>query len=427
MITKPEPGRGALAAILVGAAVMLALSTGMRQSMGLLQPAVLRELPLTAADYSFAIALQNLVWGLTQPIFGALVDRHGARRVAAGGALCYGLGLMVARYSSSVLPFTIGLGVITGIAMSCTGSTIAMAITSRAVSPARRSLAMGVVSAAGSGGLLFVSPLAQQLMASGGWSLAFVGFAGLAAVMLPAAMFAGGVDGRAAAETGSAQKQSAADAIREAAAHPGYVVMALAYFVCGLQLVFLTTHLPNYLDVCGLAPSVAASTLALIGLFNALGSLAFGWLGGRYSKRLLLGGIYMARAIIVTLYFTTPPTPATTLLFGAVMGSLWLGVIPLVNGLVIDIFGIRYMATLVGVAFFSHQLGSFVGAWGGGLVFSWLGSYEWAWRFTAGISFVAGIAQMRMNLRPIARSAGPTALHVGGNSSDHLGSMGNTR
>jgi predicted MFS family arabinose efflux permease len=185
--------------------------------------------------------------------------------------------------------------------------------------------------------------------------------------------------------------------------------MAVAFFVCGLQLVFLTTHLPSYLDLCGIDPSVTASALALIGLFNVFGSYLFGWLGGRYSKRGLLGGIYILRSLIMIAYFIAPPTPTGTLIFAAAMGSLWLGVIPLVNGLVVHLFGMRYMATLTGIAFFSHQLGSFIGAWGGGLIYGALGSYEWAWKSCVGIGLIAGALQMTMNTRPSARVAAERA------------------
>jgi predicted MFS family arabinose efflux permease len=176
--------------------------------------------------------------------------------------------------------------------------------------------------------------------------------------------------------------------------------MALAFFVCGLQLVFITTHLPNYLAICGLDPSLGASALALIGLFNVFGSYAFGWLGGRYPKQLLLGGIYIVRSLTVAAYFSFPATATSTLVFAAVMGSLWLGVVPLVNGLVVQLFGLRFMATLTGIAFLSHQVGSFIGAWGGGLIYDHLGSYDVAWKGAVIIGLIAGSFQMMMNTRP---------------------------
>ena len=394
--------------IMAGAALMLSLSMGMRQSFGLLQPHVVRDIAITAADFSLAIAIQNIVWGVTQPFVGMLADRAGVRRVMIAGVIIYAAGLVVMALSQSALMFTIGAGVCIGLALSCTGSNLAMNVAARSVSVMQRSVAMGAVSAAGSLGLVLASPLAQSMIGRGGWQLALIAFMGLAAVMLPAALMAGRAD-RIDNDHGMGAAQTVGEAVREAAGHTGYIMMAIAFFVCGLQLVFLTTHLPSYLDLCGIDPSVTASALALIGLFNVFGSYLFGWLGGRYSKRALLGGIYILRSLIMTAYFIAPPTPTGTLVFAAAMGSLWLGVIPLVNGLVVHLFGMRYMATLTGIAFFSHQLGSFIGAWGGGLIYGALGSYEWAWKSCVGIGLIAGALQMTMNTRPSARMAAERA------------------
>jgi predicted MFS family arabinose efflux permease len=414
--TKPLIDRANLGpipfwAILIGAATMLTLAMGMRQSMGLFQPHIIKDLGITAADFSFAIALQNIVWGLTQPFVGMLVDKYGARPIAVTGALIYALGLVITANAQSSLVFTFGMGICVGLALSCCASNVAMSVTSRTVSPAKRSFAMGAVSGAGSLGLMLISPLAQGLITSSGWAVAMLAFVGLAAIMIPAAFSAGMVD-RVQTVAIAGPAQSIGQAIKEATSHPGFVVMAVAFFVCGLQLVFITTHLPNYLSICGIDPSVGAQALALIGLFNAFGSVAFGWLGGRYSKRFLLGGIYILRSLILTAYFMTTPTPASTLFFAAAMGSLWLGVVPLVNGLVIHLFGLRYVATLTGVAFFSHQVGSFIGAWGGGLIFTSLGSYDWAWKISVMIGLMAGLAQMAMNIQPSKRMADQVANPV---------------
>ena len=398
-------------AILGGAAVMLSLAMGMRQSLGLFQPHLIRDIGITAADFSLAIAVQNLLWGATQPFVGMLADRHGARPVMVAGVLVYAGGLALSMVAASPLVLMLAWGVCIGLALSCTASTIAMSVTSRAVSPARRSVAMGTVSAVGSLGLTLASPMAQSLITSGGWQTAVVAFVGLAAVMLPAAWFAGGADA-IKADFGASAPQSLGEAVAEAARHPGYVVMALAFFVCGLQLVFLTTHLPAYLEICGLDPTVGANALALIGLFNVAGSYLFGWLGGHYSKHLLLGGIYVLRSLFIAAYFLVAPSPTSTLVFAAAMGTLWLGVVPLLNGLVVHLFGLRYMATLAGIAFFSHQVGSFVGAWGGGLIYSTLGSYDAAWQWAVAIGIAAGIAQMRMNTRPTQRIERERALEL---------------
>ena len=394
-----------------GAATMLSLAMGMRQSWGLFQPHVIRDVGITAADFSLAIAIQNIVWGTTQPFVGMLADRHGARPVALAGVVIYAAGLLVSLYSTSAMTFTVGSGLCIGLALSCTGSNIAMNVTARTASPARRSLAMGSVSALGSLGLTLASPLAQSLISSSGWQMAMVGFLALAAVMLPAAFLAGGAD-RISRETAAGAHQSVSEAIREALGHRGYLVLAGAFFVCGLQLVFITTHLPTYLQICGMDPSVGSTALAVVGLFNVGGSYLFGWLGGRYSKRALLGGIYVLRSLCIAAYFSVPPSPTSTLLFAAAMGTLWLGVVPLVSGLVVHLFGLRYMATLSGIAFFSHQVGSFVGAWGGGMIYSTLGSYEWAWKGAVIIGITAGLWQMGMNVRPANRMAAQRAAGV---------------
>jgi predicted MFS family arabinose efflux permease len=249
---------------------------------------------------------------------------------------------------------------------------------------------------------MVTSPLAQGVIVNAGWEMAMLAFFAITVVMLPAAVMAGRSD-RIERVVPEGPDQSVTQAVREATSHSGYMVMTMAFFVCGLQLVFLTTHLPTYLDLCGIDPSITAAALGLIGLFNAIGSLVFGWLGGIYPKHLLLGGIYVARSLFITAYFLSVPTPTTTLLFAAAMGATWLGVVPLLNGLVIHLFGLRYVATLAGVAFFSHQVGSFIGAYGGGLIYTALGSYEWAWKGAVAIGVVAGVFQMMMNTRPVER------------------------
>ena len=391
-------------AILGGAAVMLSLAMGMRQSWGLFQPHMIRDIGITAADFSLAIAIQNIVWGITQPFVGMFADRHGVRPVVLAGVTIYALGIVISILAHSVLVFTFGAGICIGLALSCTASNIAMNVTARTATAAKRMVAMGSVSAIGSLGLTIASPLAQTLITTSGWQVAMVGFLALVVVMVPAAFFAGGAD-KIETEVSTGVPQSVSQAVREAMGHSGYVVLAVAFFVCGLQLVFITTHLPTYLAICGMDPSVGANALALVGLFNVIGSYLFGWLGGLYSKRMLLGGIYVLRSLCITAYFLVPPTPTSTLVFAAAMGTLWLGVVPLVSGLVVHLFGLRYMATLSGIAFFSHQVGSFFGAWGGGLIYSTLGNYDRAWQGAVAIGILAGLFQMTMNVRPSARIA----------------------
>ncbi len=385
--------------ILIGASVMLSLAMGMRQSFGLFQPAILHSTQITAADFSLATAISNIVWGITQPFVGIFADRYGARYVMLAGVVIYAVGLVTMMLSTTALPFIFGMGICIGVALSCTASSMSMTVAARTVSAAKRSVTMGAISAAGSLGLIIASPLAQTLITSFGWQMALAGFLGLAVVMLPSAFSAGKAD-KIEIDKADDVNQSLGAVMQSALGHSGYVVMALAFFVCGLQLVFITTHLPNYLAICGLDPSLGASALALIGLFNVFGSYAFGWLGGRYPKQLLLGGIYIVRSISIAVYFALPATSTSTLVFAAVMGTLWLGVVPLVNGLVAQLFGLRFMATLTGVAFFSHQVGSFIGAWGGGLIYEKLGSYDVAWKGAVIIGLLAGSMQMLMNVRP---------------------------
>ncbi len=385
--------------ILIGASVMLSLSMGMRQSFGLFQPAILQSTQITTADFSLATAISNIVWGITQPFVGIFADRYGSRYVMLSGVVIYVVGLVTMMLSTTVLPLIFGMGICIGIALSCTASSMSMTVAARTVSAAKRSVTMGAISAAGSLGLIIASPLAQTLITNAGWQMALVGFLALAAVMLPSAFSAGKAD-KIEIDKADDINQSLGAVMQSALGHSGYVVMSIAFFVCGLQLVFITTHLPNYLAICGLDPSLGASALALIGLFNVFGSYAFGWLGGIYPKQFLLGGIYIVRSIAIATYFTLPATSTSTLVFAAVMGSLWLGVVPLVNGLVAQLFGLRFMATLTGVAFFSHQVGSFIGAWGGGLIFDKLGTYDVAWKGAVIIGLLAGSMQMLMNVRP---------------------------
>jgi predicted MFS family arabinose efflux permease len=382
---------------------MLSLAMGMRQSLGLFMSPITRDIALTAADFAIAIAVQNIVWGVTQPFVGALVDRYGTRWIAVVGVLLYAAGLGMTL--TGPLGVLLGAGVLIGVSLSCCTSGIAAKIAARVVRPERRSLAFGLISAAGSVGTVVVAPFAQGVIQAEGWQIALVALIGLTAAMLPAAFIGGRADRLAAAAPAASAEQTLLAAIREAGGHSGYVVMAAAFFVCGLQLVFITTHLPTYLAICGVDPMVGAQALSLIGAFNVIGSWLFGWLGDRYPKKSLLGLIYLLRSAFLSAYFMLPPSQASTLLFAAAMGLLWLGVIPLVNGLVTEIFGIKFLATLTGLAFFSHQLGSFLGAWGGGVIYEALGSYELAWQLAVAIGVVAGGMQLFMNDRPTPRMA----------------------
>jgi MFS family permease len=376
--------------ILIGAAVLMSLGMGIRQSFGLFLTPVTRDLALTAADFTLAIAVQNIVWGLSQAPIGAIADRFGLRTTMMAGAAIYVVGLAVMAAAAGA-PALIVSGVLIGIALSCVASSLAMTAAARAVSEERRSQMLGVVAAAGSLGTLLVPLATQALLAHEAWQIGALFFLILAVAMLPAAFWAGGADrmpGRGVAKT------TMREVIGQAARHRPFLVMSGAYFVCGLNLVFLTTHLPTYLAICGQDPMLSAEALAVIGGMNCIGSLAAGWLGARYPKHILLGLLYILRAGVFTAYFVMPPTPASTLVFAAAMGMLWLSVAPLVTGLVAEMFGTRYMATLLGIAFVMHQVGSSLGAWGGGLIFDAMSSYDRAWQIGVLVGLTAGIVQI---------------------------------
>src|SRR5205823_4404738 len=376
--------------ILIGAGVLLSLGMGIRQSLGLFLTPVTRDLALTAADFTLAVAVQNIVWGLSQAPVGALADRFGLRRTMMAGAAIYVVGLAVMAAAGGASALIISGGFI-GVALSCTASSLALTSVARAVSEERRSKVLGIVSAAGSLGTLLVPLTTQTLLANQAWQIGALFFLVLAAVMLPAAFLAGGADQLPRA---GFAKTTMREMIGQAARHRPFLVMSGAYFVCGLNLVFLTTHLPTYLAICGQDPMLSAEALAVIGGMNCVGSLLAGWLGGRYPKHILLGLLYILRALVFQAYFVMPPTPASTLVFAAAMGMLWLSVAPVVSGLVAEMFGTRYMATLLGIAFVMHQVGSSLGAWGGGLIFDWTGSYDRAWQFGVLMGFTAGVVQI---------------------------------
>jgi predicted MFS family arabinose efflux permease len=378
--------------ILIGIALLLTLGMGIRQSFGLFLTPVTRDLGVTAADFTLALAIQNVVWGLSQAVVGALADRFGLRIMMMAGAAIYVVGLGIMAAAGGVLALIVSGGLI-GIALSCTATSLAMTACVRAVSPARRSTMLGVVSAAGSLGTLVVPLGTQALLARQPWQIGILAFALMALAMLPAAFLAGGADripGHSATATTSMR-----GVLSEAMRNRPFLIMSVAYFVCGLNLVFLTTHLPAYLAICGQDPMLSAEALAVIGGVSAIGSLLTGWLGGRFPKHILLGLLYILRSLMIAVYFVMPPTPTSTLVFAAAMGLLWWpGLAPLIGGLVAEIFGTRYMATLLGVSFVVHQLGSSLGAWGGGVIFDLFGSYDHAWQIGTLIGFAAGVVQI---------------------------------
>jgi predicted MFS family arabinose efflux permease len=373
---------------------------GLRQSLGIFMQPLTHDVGISITEFTLAIAVQNLAWGFLQPLAGAWTVRYGFRPVMMVGAVLYIAGLILMAEAHSFLAVMIGAGVLIGASLACTAAAIAMSVAARAVPATVRSTVLGMVSAAGSLGSLLAAPIGQVLNQDLGWRAGLIGFVVLSLAMVPAAWFAGKVDAVPLPKPSSDQlgNVSAGTAVSMAFGNASFVVMTCAYFVCGMQLVFITTHLPSYLLICGLDPMLSAQTLGVIGGFNVLGSLFFGWAGGHWNKLALLGGIYICRSLVLGLYFMMPPTPATTLVFGAFMGFLWLGVGPLVAGAVAELFGLQWQAMIQGLAFMSHQLGSFLGAYGGGLIYDTLGSYTMAWRIGVAVGLAAGIIQVAFAL-----------------------------
>jgi len=395
MISLLRPGLP----ILIGAAVMLTFAMGIRQSLGLFMAPATQDLGMAVAEFTLAIAVQNLAWGFLTPFAGAAASRWGFRPVLVVGVLAYLAGLAVMALAQGGFSLLVGAGLLIGLALACTGSGMALSVASRPVPAALRSTALGIVSAAGSVGALIAAPIGQVLAEGWGWRAGVAGFLVLALAMVPAAWIAGRVDALPVPPLARGESPRMGAALKQAMTHVPFLVMAGAYFVCGLQLVFLTTHLPSYLALCGQDPMLSAKALGTIGAFNVLGSLFFGWAGGRWNKGALLGGIYLVRSVVLGLYFAWAPSEASTLVFAAIMGFLWLGVAPLVAGMVAEYFGLRFQAMIQGIAFMSHQLGSFVGAFGGGVLFDLNGDYVLAWQLGVAMGLTAGAVQVAYALR----------------------------
>ncbi|MGH8668970.1 MAG: MFS transporter [Burkholderiales bacterium] len=377
---------------------MLALGT--RQSFGLFLRPMSLDLGWGREAFSFAIALQNLVWGCAMPFAGAIADRYGGGRVVAAGGLAYGAGLLAMAYSTTPLGFNLAAGLLVGLGLSCTGFGVVMAVVARAFPPEKRSLAVGIVGACGSFGQFAMLPGAHVLISGYGWLAALLVLAFMAFIMVP---LGAALAGRNAAAHES--DQSIGGALAEAAQHRGFWLLTASFFVCGFQTIFVMTHLPAYLVDRGLTATQGMTALAVIGLFNILGSYVCGALGGRYSKRLILAWIYAVRAVAIGVFIAAPLTAGGTYLFAAVLGITWLGTVPLTNSLVGQIFGVKFLSTLFSISFLGHQLGAFVGAWAGGAVYDLTGSYQTVWLAAIAMSVVAAALCVPIDERAILRPA----------------------
>ena len=384
--------------ILLGAALILALSLGVRHGFGLFLAPMSAEFGWGRGVFAFAIALQNLVWGLAQPFAGALADRLGAARVVAIGGVLYACGLVLMGLSDSPVSLSLSAGLLIGIGLSGTSFSVILGVVGRAVPAEKRSMAMGIASAAGSFGQFAMLPGTLGLINWLGWSLALLVLGLMVAFIVP---LVGMLRDRPLPVQG--HEQTLGEALREACSHSGFWLLALGFFVCGFQVVFIGVHLPAYLVDQHLPATIGTTVLALVGLFNIVGTYTAGWLGGRMSKPRLLTALYLLRAVVIVLFLWAPITQFSAYLFGIAMGLLWLSTVPLTNGTVATLFGVRNLSMLGGIVFLFHQIGSFLGGWLGGYLYDHTGSYDLVWQLSILFGLMAAALNWPVREQPVAR------------------------
>jgi len=395
-----------LTLLLLAAGTIVSLSMGIRHGFGFFLPPMTQAFGWSRETFALALGLQNLVWGATQPFAGAFADRHGPGRVLLAGGVLYALGLLLMTVSSTGWLLSGSAGLLLGLALSCTTYSVVFCVIVRAVPDAQRSGAMGITAAAGSFGQFMMVPIERGLIDSLGWLPALFILAAMATLLLPLAAPMARAYREAPpvpAASGSIW-QGMVGAFGQAWQQRSFRLLMAGYFVCGFQVVFIGVHLPAYLRDHGLAGGVASMALALIGLFNIGGTYTAGKLGGRYAKPYLLAGIYFARTIVIGLFLLLPLSSMSVALFAAAIGFLWLSTVPLTNGVIVSLFGVRNLGMLSGAVFFSHQVGSFLGVWLGGLIYDQTGSYDIVW----GMAMVLGVLAAAANL-PVKEV--PVAVH----------------
>ena len=388
--------------ILIAGAYFVTVTLGIRQAFGLFLVPVSQDLGTGLQIFSLAIAMQNLVWGLSSPLFGALADRIGAWKVAALGAFIYTFGLLLMALWVTEAGMMFGQALI-GLGMGSAGISIAIGAVARAVPPKKRSLALGMVTSFGSFGQFALLPVTQMLIGGHGWQMALIILSVLTGSMVAVAL--GLRDDKTGKTADVAASITAGQALGLAVRSRDYVLLTMGFFVCGLQLAFIATHLPVYLEDAGLSRNIASWSLALVGLFNIIGAFVCGWLGGIISKHKTLATVYLLRGVIIAAFVLIPPTSTSALVFGAMMGLLWLGTIPLTSGLIVVFFGPKHLSMLYGIVFLSHQVGSFVGAWLGGYLYDLTASYELMWWVNAGAGLAAFIVNWLIREAPVTPQA----------------------
>jgi MFS family permease len=395
--------------IVVCGCLMAILTFGPRSTFGFFLQPLSAELGTGRDVFAFAIAIQNLLWGVAQPFAGAIADRYGTIRSLWAGAVLYAAGLVLMAYSSTPGMLTLSAGVLIGFGLAGASFTIVLAAFGKLLPEERRSFAFGAGTAAGSFGQFLFSPLAVALLGSVGWHNTLIIFAVMVLFCLPLSLAVATPAQEAGVSATAVRPQSFREALGEAFGHGSYILLVLGFFTCGFHVAFITTHLPPYLIDKGLEAKWGGWVIAFIGLFNIIGSIAAGVLGNRFPKRYLLSTIYFLRAIAIAAFVLVPVTPASALLFGAAMGVLWLSTVPLTSGLVGLMFGMRYMATLFGFVFFSHQAGSFVGVWLGGVLYERTGSYDVVWWLGVALGIFAALVNLPIREKPVERLAAAPA------------------
>ncbi len=390
--------------IIVAGSLIAVLTFGPRSAMGFFQLPMLADTGWDRSTFGFAMALQNLFWGLGQPFFGALADKYGTGRVLVLSGLIYAAGLVCMSIGTSPLWLHLGGGVLVGLGIAAGSFSVILSAFARHVTPEQRSMAFGIGTAAGSAGMFVFAPISQGLISSYGWSDSLVW---LGAMMLIVPLLAWPLRGNSSSGTQShAQfQQTAGQALREALGHKSYLLLATGFLVCGFQVAFITAHFPAYLGDIGIEPRYAVIAMALIGFFNIAGSLAAGFIAQRYSKPYLLAYIYIGRSIAVTAFLLLPQSPTSVIIFAATMGILWLSTVPPTNGLVAIMFGTRHLGMLGGMVFLSHQIGSFLGVWMGGYLYDKLGSYDVVWWLGVAMGIFAAIVHWPIEERAVLRPA----------------------
>ena len=390
--------------VLICGGIILTLSLGTRHSFGLyLQPMTL-DLGWNRQTFAIALAIQNLVYGLATPFAGMVADKFGAARALIGGTLLYALGMVLMAHSTTGWEFTLSAGLLVGTGLSCSGFATVFGVIGRAFPPEKRTVVLGIAGSAGSFGQFLMLPYGQTMITHLGWHNALLICAATLFLILPLST-ALSEKGRIA----DASKQSIPEALREAFGHSGYMLLCSGYFVCGFQLMFISVHFPAYLIDQRMTPDTGMMALALIGLFNIFGTYMWGWLGQHRTKKYVLSVLYFTRAVVFAAFIVLPLTPSSVYLFAAAIGFLWLGTVPVTSGLIAQIFGVKYLATLSGIAFMFHQVGSFLGVWIAAYLFDTTGSYRLMWLLTIALGVLAALINLPINDKQIQRPAAAPA------------------